>query len=90
MQWVLHGTVSEAAAEALRRHGHAVHRVNEMELAEGATHRDIVKAAQTRQWDLLTNEAALVRAVYDDEIWFNRCIVYLQLEGELEERMDTT
>jgi len=37
---------------------------------------------------LFTTDSALVNAIYDDEIWFKRAIVYLQLSGEDVEQDD--
>ena len=87
MQWLLHGTVTEAAVEALRRHEHRTHSMSELG-GSSDDHRAILKAAQAKQWDVLTNDALLVAAVYDQEIWFKRCIVFLQLAGEDVEQDD--
>ena len=88
MQWLLHGTVTDAAADALRRHGHQTHKLEELEGATPSAPRELVKAAQAKQWDLFTNDSSLVNAIYDDAIWFNRSIVYLQLPGEDVEQDD--
>lgn len=81
MQWLLHGNLTQAAADALVRHEHKVHRVDELGADAEAAVRDLLKAAQTRQWDLITSDSSLINAIYDDKIWFNRSIVFLQLEG---------
>jgi hypothetical protein len=87
MQWLLHGNVTEAAAQALRRHDHKTHAIAEMG-EESTDPRALLKAAQAKQWDVFTNDASLVAAIYDQEIWFNRCIVFLQLAGEDVEQDD--
>jgi uncharacterized protein (DUF1501 family) len=81
MQWLLHGNLTPAVADALVRHGHAAHAASELATPDGAPPVGVVRAAQARQWDVLTNDAALVTAVFDEKIWFNRSIVFLQLEG---------
>ena len=81
MQWLLHGNVTAAAADALVRHEQKVHHLTELSVAEDSAPRDLLKAAQTKQWDVFTTDAALVHAIYDQEIWFNRSIVFLQLAG---------
>jgi hypothetical protein len=81
MQWLLHGNVTKAAADALVRHEHKVHQITELGLPEGAGPRELVTAAQAKQWDLFTSDASLIHTIYEDKIWFNRAIVYLQLEG---------
>jgi len=87
MQWLLHGTLTEAAAEALRRHEHRTHSLAELgeELSDP---KELLKAAQAKQWDVFTNDASLVAAIYDQEIWFKRSVVFLQLAGEDVEQDD--
>ena len=45
-------------------------------------YRGIVElTAQSKQLDLLTVDASLVNAIFEESIPFNRVVVYLQLEG---------
>jgi hypothetical protein len=81
MQLLLHGNISKAAEDALVRHEHCAHRMPELGIPEDAPPRELVTAAQTKQWDIFTTDAALIHAIYDDKIWFNRSMIYLQLEG---------
>ena len=81
MRWVLHGNLTNAVAEALRRHEEKPFAVSELGVAPDAPPREIVKAAQSKQLDVMTSEAALVSAIFDQDIWFNRVVVFLQLEG---------
>jgi len=81
MRWVLHGNLTPAVAEALLRHGHTTFPFAELGTPDGATGGEIIRAAQTKQWDVVTADAALVNAVFDEDIWFNRSIVFLQLSG---------
>ncbi len=81
MQWLLHGKITPAAAEALVRHEQKVHQIAELGVGENAEARELLKAAQTKQWEVLTSEAGLVQEIYDQAIWFNRSVVYLQVEG---------
>ena len=78
MRWVLRGTLSSAVSDALVRHEHAV---QSMDLPADAPPREFLKAAQSKQLDVVTNDATLVNAIFDQDIWFNRVVVYLQLEG---------
>lgn len=80
MQWLLHGNVTSAAGEALVRHEHRVHRVEELGEAPGSP-RELLRAAQTKQWDLVTTDASLIHEIYEQKIWLNRAVVFLQLEG---------
>jgi hypothetical protein len=81
MRWVLIGAVSPAVPEALVRHEHTSQPMSALELPPEAAPREIIQAAQAKQLDLLTTDAALVNAVFDQDIWFNRVIVFLQLDG---------
>ncbi|HEV2292389.1 MAG TPA: DUF5615 family PIN-like protein [Tepidisphaeraceae bacterium] len=81
MRWLLHGNLTPAVGEALRRHEHTAFPMTELAIAGGATHSETVRAAQAKQWDILTADSDLVNAVFDDDIWFNRSIVFLQLTG---------
>src|SRR5512146_463721 len=78
MQWVLHGNLSSAVSEALKRFGHDVHTFEELGLKAEPTMRDIVWTANKKQWDLVTNDAAIVKWIYDDGFPFRRSLVFLQ------------
>jgi predicted nuclease of predicted toxin-antitoxin system len=81
MQWLLHGLLDPAVAEALRRHGHQVHAFSDLSVPAGASPIEILKAARERQWDIMTRDIALSYAPYEAGDPFPRTIVYLQLEG---------
>lgn len=88
MQWLLHGTLTPAVADALKRREDRVHTVEELELPADAGLVDILKAAEKRQWDILTNDAAMAQAPFDAGLALNRIIVYLQLAGDDVEQDD--
>lgn len=81
MRWVLIGIVSPAVSAALVRHEHKPQAISELGLPPEATPREILKVAQSKQLDVLTTDPALVNAIFDQDIWFNRVVVFLQLEG---------
>jgi hypothetical protein len=81
MKWLLHGTISPAVADALRRHGDDPHALPELELPAEAGYGEILKAATSRQWDVLSNDDRLIDTIYDQDIWFARTVVFLQLAG---------
>ncbi len=81
MQWVLHGSLTAAVGEALKRFGHGVHTFEELSLKAEPTMRDIVWTANKKQWDLITNDATIVQWIYDDGFPFRRSLVFLQLQG---------
>lgn len=88
MQWLMHGNLTPAVADALIRHGHTVHRIPALGLGESPAHADILKGAQSKQWDLITTDQALATAPFELDHWFPRSIVFLQLKGEDVEQDD--
>ena len=81
MRWLLHGNLAPAVGEALVRHEQKTHAANELDLPADAGPRELLKAAQSKQLDLITTDSALVNEMFDEKIWFNRVVVFLQLEG---------
>ena len=81
MQWLLHGPMTIAVGEALKRHEHRVHQVGELNLPLDTSPSEILKSAQKKQWDILTTDAALADAPFSQKLPFNRTIVHLHLEG---------
>ena len=81
MRWVLHGNLTPAVAEALARHEQKTFPLSELGVAADAEPREFLKAADSKQLDVFTTDADLVNTIFDDKIWFNRVVVYLQLEG---------
>lgn len=81
MQWVIHGQLTPAVAAALKRHGENVHEFSELGIPAESTPRDILIAANKKQWDLLTNDSTLIQWLYDDRFPFKRSIVFMQLPG---------
>ena len=81
MRWLLHGNLTPAVGEALVRHEQKTHAIGELALPADAGSREILKAAQSKQLDVMTTDSALVNTIFDEKIWFNRVVVFLQLEG---------
>jgi propanediol dehydratase small subunit len=81
MRWLLHGNLAPAVAEALLRHEHKTCLLDELGMTADATPRELLKAAQSKQLDLITADSVIVNTIFDEKIWFNRTIVFLQLEG---------
>jgi predicted nuclease of predicted toxin-antitoxin system len=90
MRWLLHGNLSPAVAEALRKRGDTTSN------AEGAgitasDHVELLEQAQAKQLDIITADPDLANAPFEHRIPFNRSIVFLQLEGgevELDDAID--
>ena len=81
MRWLLHGNLTPAVTDALVRHEQKPVPVAELQLAPDAKPFEFFKTAQSKQLDVFTTDAALVNALFDEKIYFNRVVVYLQLEG---------
>jgi len=86
MRWMLHGSISQAAADALRRHGQEVRNFSDLGLPAETPAIDIFKAAIQQQLDVITTDANLANAPYSEHFAFPRCIVFLNVEqGEVEQ-----
>jgi hypothetical protein len=82
MRWLVHGTTTTAAiAEALKRHEHTVADPAALGLSANSEPRAVLEGAKKEQLDVLTTDPALVQWPFDEDYWFNRSIVFLQLEG---------
>jgi hypothetical protein len=81
MRWLLHGNLTPAVAHALVRHEHKPVTTGEAKIGEDLPPHEFFKAAQTKQLDVITTDTALVNSIFDEQIRFNRVVVYLQLEG---------
>lgn len=88
MRWLLHGPMTAAVGEALRRHGHEAQDMNALGLPPAASMETVLKTADAAQLDILTTAAGLSAAPFLLDFWFNRCMVYLQLEGDDVEQDD--
>jgi hypothetical protein len=81
MRWLLQGNLSSSVMEALKRHEHEVRDLGSVGLTTEALPIDVLKAAKKEQMDLLTADPAMAQVAFDEKFWFNRSIVFLQLEG---------
>jgi hypothetical protein len=78
MRWLVYGKLAAAVSDALVRHEQSVAKID---IAPDASPADALAAAQNAQVELITNDAGVVDAIYEQRVPFNRCVVYLQLEG---------
>jgi len=86
MRWLLHGNLSTAAGEALRRHGHEANTPVDVGLAENAEPSEVLEAAHKSQLEILTADSAMAEAPYGQTQWFERTVVLLNVEpGEVEQ-----
>ena len=86
MRWLLHGKLTAAAGEALRRHGHEAKSLDEIGLAPDALPADVFDAARKAQLEIITADAGTAHAALDSSARFNRTLVQLQVEaGDVEQ-----
>jgi len=82
VRWLVHGKLTPAVAEALKRHGDAAQDLSSLSLAPGTSPAEVLKVAQKAQLDLMTDDALMVETLFaEDAPPFNRSVVYLHLEG---------
>ncbi len=85
MRWLLHGNLSSAAVEAMRRHGQQVVTPAEIDLPANAAPDDVLKAADLAQLDILTADGALADAPFALDRWFQRTVVWVMVQGDVEQ-----
>lgn len=73
--------MTSAVRDALLRHEHQAHSMDELALPPDTSLLDVLKAAESRQWEILTTDKNLAEAPYELRFPFNRTLVFLQLEG---------
>jgi hypothetical protein len=81
MRWLVHGNITPAAAEALKRHGHEPRDLASVGVPPDGAPDAVLTAAKKGQLDLMTADPAMAQAPFDLDFWFNRSMVFLQLEG---------
>lgn len=75
MRWLLHGNVTAAVTEAMHRHE------QKTQVSTETSSEDVLRGATKAQLEIVTTDAALVDAIFEQHIPFARTLVYLQLEG---------
>ena len=88
MRWLLHGKLTPAVAEALKRHDQTPVTLAEAGLTETSPIAEVLETARKKQLDLLTADGDLPDAVFKQDLYLKRTIVYLQLAGEDVEQDD--
>lgn len=81
MRWLMHGNLTPAVGEALRRHGHTAQDAAELGISADDP-AELYKAASLKQLDLITADQVLANAPFGEQgAAFARSVVFLQLEG---------
>src|SRR4051812_31883204 len=81
MRWLLHGKLTPAVAEALVRHKDTPVSLADAGLTETSTYAEVLEAAKKKQLDILTTDGDLPEAVFKEDVYMHRVIVFLQLPG---------
>ena len=81
MRWLLHKNLTPAVGAALVARDDVPRPLDEAGVAPDATAADVLRAAQLQQLDVITADASLPLAIFEEKLTFNRSVVYLQLEG---------
>ncbi len=81
MRFLIHGkALSTAVGQALVRHGHCVVETEKLEV--NLEHfRDVLDAAHSRQFEIITADGALATAPFMLKYFYKRVLVHLQLDG---------
>ena len=86
MRWLLHGNVTTAAEEAMRRHRQEVKRLPDTGLTEAASLAEILETARRSQLEVLTSDPELAEASLTQNRGFARTVVLLGVEaGDVEQ-----
>jgi predicted nuclease of predicted toxin-antitoxin system len=80
MRWLLHGNLTAAVGEALRRHGHTADSSEKLGI-DATNPSELLKSANTKQLDIITADSELADAPFTNGSRFDRSIVFLQVEG---------
>jgi hypothetical protein len=84
----MHGPMSSAVAGALVRHEHSAQNMLEAGLPPQASPGEVLRLARQAQLDVITTDASLAAAPFEMDLWFNRVIVFLELQGGEAEQDD--
>ncbi len=81
MRWLIHGSITPAAIEAIKRHGHTVQTPGEAFGDDVPADDAFLKQANLKQLDVFTNDKAFAHRPFETKERFGRSIVFLRLEG---------
>jgi hypothetical protein len=81
MRFLVHGTLSSAAIDALNRHGHSAMPVADLLGDQVLDVEELLKLANQKQMDVMTTDKDLATRPFDTKHKFGRAIIYLQLAG---------
>jgi hypothetical protein len=81
MRFLLIGNLTPAVADAVTRHKHQAAAPESINLTESTAKKEILKAAEKAQLDIITADPELADAPYALDLYFPRAIVFLQLPG---------
>jgi predicted nuclease of predicted toxin-antitoxin system len=81
MRWLLHGNLTPAVVDALKRHEQEARTSSEVGLTPEAPAQEVFDAARKAQLEILTADSALAQAPFEHDARFRRTMVHLNVEG---------
>lgn len=81
MRWLLHGNLTGAVDAALRRHGQDTRNDADVGLTSDSDLETLFQTARKSQLEILTADASVAHAPFDQQLRFDRTMVLLQLDG---------
>jgi predicted nuclease of predicted toxin-antitoxin system len=86
MRWLLHGNLSSAAGEALKRHGQESRTPQDVGILPDAGAAEILEAARKAQLEIITADPDFAQAPFEEGRRFGRTMVLLNVEaGDVEQ-----
>jgi len=86
MRWLFHGSLTPAAAEALKRHKQETQSPADIGLPPDALPADLLEAARKGQLEIITADSVLAHAPFELPSRFVRTMVHLNVEeGDIEQ-----
>lgn len=86
VRWLLHGNLTTAVGEALKRHGHEARSPGDIGLRSDVAPAEVLQAAHKAQLDIMTTDGALAEAPFGRALRFARTLVLLHAgDGEVEQ-----
>ena len=93
MRWLIHGNVTPAAVEAMKRHEQKALSAADAQIAPDALFEDLLRGASKAQLEVLTTDSALVDAIFESGLplaaelhlrWLRHCSVLIPVQTTID------
>ena len=88
MRFLLIGNLTPAVAAAVARHGHQTATPESINVTDLTPKDEVLKAATKAQLDVITADPEVADAPFKHDYYFQRSIIFLQLQGQDVEQDD--